>query len=439
MSGLERTELICTGLQTIGGLVFNAYRSVQLFKHGFKGPPKGASTGLIQEAEHAAADNFEKAVKRRQSWMNPQNRSMAENPILQKRRATAPMRLAENTSKSASVNEQILPKKQGMWKSIQGKMQFDALETSIRGFAIAVTVVLITTSIISAIQNWGDKSPLEKWMTVIGIIIQIVSVIIEIAVLFTVVSPFLTVGIIVIGLIYQLVCFFTQAKKEPEDTPAQTWYKNVWPKVQASLPALPPTRFKWSVTPEGAKVGDDQTIEVIGKATEPTADTAKNLSKIQLTFTVSVSDGAGLLNSTSMTQVSGSSVGTDQVSVVFPDTFASYTTASISDTRVSATSLTQITASIKLQDAGKLYSQPIYKDNMPFLDKSLATGTEIRFLLRGKVNRRMRKPEGAKSEDADIVPAWGKYYFKVEEQYTDDTGSVPEQVVEDELVFKKLM
>jgi hypothetical protein len=137
--------------------------------------------------------------------------------------------------------------------------------------------------------------------------------------------------------------------------------------------------------------------------------------------------------------VSSSSLDGDQASVVFPDTFASYTISSISTTTASASNLRQITASFKLQDAAKLYSQPMYKDNIPFLDKSLVIDTEIRFVLRGKVNKRMRKPDGAKSEDAGVVPPWGKYYFRIEEHYTDDTGSVPEQVVEDELVFNKLV
>ncbi|KAF2497346.1 hypothetical protein BU16DRAFT_525041 [Lophium mytilinum] len=439
MGHLERTELVATGLQALGGLAFNAYRSVQLFKFGFEGPPKGASSALVQEAEHAAAGVFEDEVKRRQSWLNPQNEKLAGNSVLQKSSATAPMKLAEDTSKAASVNEQVLPKKPSKWVTIKGKfkMQFGVLETSLRAFACAIAIVLIVVSIISTIQSWNDKGPLEKWMAVIGIIISIVSTLFEIAALFCAVSPYLTVGIIVIGLIFQVVCYFTQKKKEPEDTPAQTWYKNTWTPFKELLPTPPATRFKWTVTPEGGKVGDETTISVVGTAAAPVPNTLKNLSKIDFNFTISGTDGAGLLNTSSLTQVTTASPGTNEATVIFPESYASYTTHSILDTSASQSKLRTYTASFGLRDAGQLWAQDQYKNNMPFLEKWLATGTEIKFVFRAKVNKRMRRPEGAKNEDAGVVPAWGKYRFTVQEHYTDDTGSVPEQIVEEELVFEK--
>lgn len=437
MSALEGTQLVATGLQTLGGLAFNAYRSVQLYRFGFDGPPKGASAAVVEEAEHAAAGALESSVKRRQSWINPQNEKLASNPTLQQGKASAPMKLAENIEKASSVNEQVLPKKPSAWQNIKGKMKFSALETSIRVFAIAVTIVLITISIISTIQSWSEKEPLEKWMAVIGIIIQIAAVIIEIAVLFTAVSPFLTVGIVVIGLIFQVVSYYTQKKKEPEDTPAQKWYKNVWSSFQSTLPTPPPTRFKWSISPRGAKVGDETTITITGKAQDLAANAPKNLSSINFTFAISTNNGAALLNTSSLNKVAGQSPGTNEGAVIFPDAFASYTTNSIMDTSASQSTLRQYTATFGLRDAGALYSQPQYKDNMPFLDKWLASGTEIKFVLRGKVNKRLKKPQGAKNEEAGVVPEWGRYRVKLQEHYTDDTGAVPENVREEELVFEK--
>lgn len=362
--------------------------------------------------------------------MNPTNKVDVLEPVPLRRRAiSAPPALKKPTS----IHNANVPKPSRIDKwvtNFKDQWKINRTATALRIFGVLLSAVMLIISCLQAARNWGSLTTAEKVLTVIGLVLQVASLILELAALFMAVSPWLTVGLVLVGIVVSVIALFV-SKKDPPPSPAQTWWANKGKAFMASLDPPPKTKFSWSLETQSGAPGKDMTVTVVGKPRLTGGEElTKRVKRVSLAFLCGSGNSATLFAAPSFGEKppGSASLGLNQASIAYPFTLAPFTLAGLTENTTGGSTAIKYEAAVALDP----------KRNPPqarFID--LTAGGEIRFDLRGIIAIAAPKPADAIIGNPVLVPEWLKHTLRIVEQYSDDTGLVEVEMLEEELDFKK--
>ncbi|KAF3918313.1 hypothetical protein ABW21_db0205565 [Orbilia brochopaga] len=439
MDHLERAKLVTGGLQAVGGFVFGAYKAAQVWK-GWDQLPGGQN--VATELEHSVAGQLEMVTRKRANSMDPRLAKQAKNPGSRPRLNTMTInKLGQGAAKPSNISEAMLSsKKPSSWtkfkagmksthQKISAKMKFNATETGLRCFAVAISGVMLVLACISAAQNWDKMDDVEKWLTVIGLVIQLASLILEAVVLFAAISPLWSMGIAAVGFLLGLYTSYYQAKREPPEGPVTKWFREKGRPFLDKLSLPPPSAFVWTVEQPQYAIGKQSTVTIRGTPFGGDRSMiSPNLSAIKLMFTCGKNTSSTLFDVDAGKEFSEKSdpeqpLADNQVYIRSPSSLKDTCDTALIDTSLSGTTIKQYTCSIELKDRGQL-AETYGADKIPYIDIAPGAGS-IRIELRGKISKMGVKPKTAETQE-EKIPEWAKYTITVQEQYSSDDGTLKE-------------
>jgi hypothetical protein len=449
-----------------GGVVPTTISALQLWRGThLREPAPGVNPGAVADA-HAA--NAEREIGRRASQAHPENVALdLDRYQAQRRNAFRIKTLGGLERNPKTVMEYFVSSKlpqnwktrvqnymadkmqefKDGWTASKARIKQNITVTGFSGLMAAASVVLLVVACIQTAELFKDpnSSSAQKAVAVLGLVFQFIGVILEIVSIFRAVPGWISVGVLVVGLVLSIIAVSLLKAPDPPKTPLQTWWENKGKDFVASkLPSPPKARFAWSATPTKVKSGDDTTIVVKGKQEKVAALSSdledldsRNLSRIEVEFTTKKDDSTTLFDTTdneTFATATGTDLAINQCKITFPDSVSGRIWSSV--VPENTTTVKRYSATIQLRDRADMVPALAQKDSLPFID--VGEGNEVWFQLRGKIAKRETEPSKEKvvgGENGQIA-TWKRYQLLVKETYANQYNE-PVFVTEETIDLEK--
>ena len=451
-----------SGAQALGGLVFTAYKSLQIFK-GWD-PKNMTRTG---ELTHTVAAQLEMATIPRSMHLHPDAVLESTDFATRARRnAITSKALALGSEKSESMVDAMLPdaqrpmswkdravnlknsaknKVKGWGQAIQAKSRFNVTETILRGVCVGFSATMLVLACITAGQLWVDQSPVERILGVINLLVQTVNLIIEVATIFKAVPGWIGIAMLVVGILlpYLITWFFGDPKA---DTPSVVaWYNSNWTAFLSSTPEEPLPRYEYKAEVDKLTPGQDTTIAIICKPREKLLENGFTiLTDISARFTASATDTNSLFNSRATPISEALSTSGDlqpgECSIVRPESLQQKLKRQ--DGKDEPAFLANIIYAgtspvIKTYELGIQVNNDGLAADQPRSSIRLAAGEQLVLKMRGVIASAGERPADDKVDYKTDVPPWRKYQLRIVETYSDDKGE-PQGIMEAVIDLEKV-
>jgi len=334
--------MITEALQAATGLTLAAFHAKRLWQGGNQitaraGELRRTAAAEIRQRVHNVANNAAANAHPAVANQGGPAAQLARRNSLEARGVQGLTEARQPTNlRRLSLQEKLVPPTRQTvagWQEekVELKTMADELKTNysrtiqwIRGFAAVLGLAMFIHSAIAVARN-AKKDAAELTLYILQLIHEFLVVLVDFISLAAAIPPWVTIALVIIGVILAVVWAIYEFFKKPEPSATEIWYNGTGSSFVNALEDAPPSLCSWSLDGSGSvSVGKESTLTITGKGRADKSKLLANCTTITFTFSVSPTKTDALFKGTdNFIEKSTGDIATGQVQISLPEALRS--------------------------------------------------------------------------------------------------------------------